>query len=196
MSAKGTRFHRSDEKGFSRSQSPPSRRAIFFDRDGVLNYRKVDGYITSPGELHLIPDAGPALLKARELGYVVIVVTNQRGIARGLMSLEDLALVHAHLKDELSRIWGVELDGIYFCPHDRGEGCSCRKPSPGMLLEAAKEHNLDLSLSWMIGDAPSDITAGSKAGCRTAFVGEENRSADLSASGLTEILSRIGADLP
>lgn len=152
----------------------PAGRAILLDRDGTLVYPR--HYPSRPEELVLYPGVGAQLRALRQAGFRLIVVTNQSGIARGLFSEADLDAMHAHLADELGRE-GVELDAVYFCPH-HPEGripelsvrCDCRKPAPGMLLRAARELEIDLARSWMVGDILGDVAAGNQAGCRTVLV--------------------------
>ncbi len=150
------------------------RRAVFLDRDGVLvadthHLRRAD-------QLRLLPGVPEALVQLREAGWALVVATNQSVVARGWLSEEGLERVHGALIDML-RERGATLDRIYYCPHHpdgevpeyRG-ACACRKPNPGMLLRAAEEMDLDLADSVMVGDAPSDIEAGRRAGCRTVLI--------------------------
>jgi histidinol-phosphate phosphatase family protein len=148
---------------------------VFLDRDGVINRKQPEGhYVTGPAQLELLPGAAEAIARLNRSGRKVIVVTNQRGIAQGLMSEADLAEIHAHLRAELARS-GAHLDAIFHCPHSRGE-CTCRKPATGMIEAAfrqfpgANPHN-----SILIGDTLSDIQCGRAAGMRTIFIeGESN----------------------
>ena len=150
------------------------RRAVFLDRDGTIN---VDhGYVFRPGEFDLIPGAPEAIRSLREAGYLVIVVTNQAGIARGLYGEQDLQLLHRHLDRELER-YGTAIDAYYYCPHHPEKGvepyrreCSCRKPLPGMIHQAASDLSLDLERSFLVGDKRSDIEAGLAAGCMPILV--------------------------
>lgn len=142
--------------------------AIFLDRDGTLN-REVD-YLRRPEQLELLPGVGAALRDLHDAGYLLIVVTNQSGIARGLLSEATLAEIHAKLRDLLAAE-GVALDHLAYCPHHPTVGmpgyrvsCPCRKPAPGMLLDAARRLDLDLGASWMIGDSVRDLEAGRAAG--------------------------------
>jgi D-glycero-D-manno-heptose 1,7-bisphosphate phosphatase len=168
-------------------------RAIFFDRDGVVNYRIAGDYVRSPDQLVLIPDVFKALQKSGELGFIPILVTNQRGISLGRMSEEELDEIHRRLQRELSGRSDSIFKAIYFCPHGAEEGCDCRKPKPGMLLRAAREHNIDLAASWMVGDSQSDVTAGKEAGCGTAWVGRGGgqSGADVVGANLNEVMQRI-----
>ena len=147
---------------------------LFFDRDGTLN-TELD-FLSRPEELQLIPNAARAIREANEFGAKVFVITNQSGIARGLFSETDLAAIHHRLVALLARE-GARVDAIYFCPHHPEYGktpykknCSCRKPKPGMLRRAKKEHGIRLSQSFVIGDRCIDMKAGKAAGCRIALV--------------------------
>lgn len=147
----------------------PRRRAIFLDRDGVINEPPLTGrYITSPRDLRLMPGVGRALRQLRDDGFLLIVVTNQRCVALGLLSTQMLDQIHRHLRRVLS-LNGAPLDAVYCCPHDDADACDCRKPNPGMLRRAAREHQIDLHGSWMIGDSERDLLAGQAAGCRTVL---------------------------
>ena len=150
------------------------RPAIFIDRDGTLNVEV--GYLCHPEDVELIPGAGEALARLNALGLPVIVVTNQSGIGKGRYGLADFEAVMARIA-ELLEPFGARIDGTYFAPHHtRGLGQYAhpdhpdRKPNPGMLVRAAREHGLDLSRSWMIGDKEIDLGAGRNAGCRVALV--------------------------
>jgi D-glycero-D-manno-heptose 1,7-bisphosphate phosphatase len=145
-------------------------RAVFLDRDGVINRKAPEGeYISRWEDMEFCPGVFSAALDLQRAGFKIFVITNQRGIALGKMRLSDVEDIHSRMK-EIFASHGVELTGIYFCPHDVSENCQCRKPKPGLLLQAAQEHGLDLSRSWMIGDAISDIEAGKKAGCKTVRI--------------------------
>ena len=147
------------------------RKVVLLDRDGVINRKAPEGdYVKSWREFEFLPGAVEALARLTRHGYEVYVVTNQRGIARGLMTRQDLDDIHARMRAALRR-HGVELGGIYVCPHGLDDGCDCRKPKPGLLLRAAEEHDFDLGGTVFIGDSPSDAGAGRAAGCRTVLVG-------------------------
>jgi D-glycero-D-manno-heptose 1,7-bisphosphate phosphatase len=148
--------------------------AIFLDRDGTLVHSF--HYPSRPEHLQLYENIGPALQMLQHKGFMLIVITNQSGIARGYFSEEDLQHMHTHLRAELA-MRNVQLDAIYHCPHhpdgvisELAIRCNCRKPQPGMLLRAACDHDLDLSSSWFIGDVLDDVEAGNRAGCRTILV--------------------------
>ncbi len=150
------------------------KRALFLDRDGTLVEPR--HYPSCPKDLVLSPDIGPLLRMFQTSGWELIVVTNQSGIARGFFTEQDLESMHDALRDML-RVWGVELDAIHFCPHHVDGSvphlaipCLCRKPHPGMLLEAATAGDINLTRSWMIGDILDDVEAGNRAGCQTVLV--------------------------
>ena len=147
---------------------------LFFDRDGTLN-TELD-FLSRPEELQLIPNAARAIREANEFGAKVFIITNQSGIARGLFTETDLGAIHKRLIALLAHE-GARVDNIYFCPHHPEYGktpykknCSCRKPKPGMLKKAKKEHGIRLSESFVIGDRCIDMKAGKAAGCTTALV--------------------------
>jgi histidinol-phosphate phosphatase family protein len=142
------------------------RRAVFMDRDGTLIHDV--GYPNDPGAVRLLPGAAIALAKLKELGFLLIVVSNQSGIGRGLVTPEQARQVHAEVESQLADFM-VRLDGAYYCPHAPEDGCVCRKPSPGMLLRAARELSIDLNRSFMVGDKISDLEAGRAAGCHTLY---------------------------
>jgi D,D-heptose 1,7-bisphosphate phosphatase len=139
------------------------RAAVFLDRDGTVI---VDvGYPRDPRQVQLIAGAGSALRTLQQEGFTLVLVSNQSGIGRGWVKPDEAEQVHAQVVASLEGE-GVHLDGAYYCPHAPEAGCACRKPSPGMLLRAAQELDLDLSRSFMVGDRASDIEAGKQAGCR------------------------------
>jgi D-glycero-D-manno-heptose 1,7-bisphosphate phosphatase len=144
------------------------RRAIFLDRDGVVNFDSPD-FIKGPDEAVLIPGSAEAVRSLCEAGFACIVVSNQSGMARGLVSLESLSATEAKLRSEIEKTGG-RIEAFYHCPHGPEEGCGCRKPEPGMLLRAAQELGIELRASWMVGDRESDIACGRRAGCQTVLV--------------------------
>jgi D-glycero-D-manno-heptose 1,7-bisphosphate phosphatase len=150
------------------------RRAVFLDRDGTINVEK--DYLHRIEDFAFIPGAPQAIRALREAGFMVIVVTNQSGVARGLYSEKDVERLHRFIQEELAAC-GTAIDAFYFCPHHPEHGqdqyrvaCDCRKGAPGMLLQAAREHDIDLARSYMVGDKPADIEAGRQAGCRCIMV--------------------------
>jgi len=153
---------------------PPGKPAVLLDRDGTL-VEEID-YLSDPAQLRLIPGSAAAVRRLNEAGLLVVIVTNQSMIARGLASEADLALVHDHLT-ALLRAEGAHLDHIYYCPHHPDIGqppyrthCECRKPLPGLLYRAAHDLELDLSHSAMIGDSLRDLEAGDAANCGTLIL--------------------------
>ena len=153
-------------------------KAIFLDRDGTIN--KYVGFLRKNDDFELIPGVAETIKKFNDLGYLVIVVTNQPVIARGEISFEELEIIHNKMETLLGKE-GAYVDAIYYCPHHPHKGyegeipelkieCECRKPKPGMLLKAANDYNIDLSNSWMIGDSENDILSGKNAGCMTALI--------------------------
>jgi len=148
--------------------SGDARRAVFLDRDGVLNPRPPEHtYLTSAGEFEWLPGAREAVVALKEAGWKVAVVSNQRGVARGLVSTDVLAQIEQRIQRDLRP---AAIDGFYYCPHDLDAGCDCRKPHPGLLMRAASELGVDRSASWMIGDDANDVAAGRAAGCRTILI--------------------------
>lgn len=150
------------------------KKAVFLDRDGTI----VTGapYISSPEEIVLLPHSARAIRLFKEEGFRVIITTNQSGIARGYFTEDRLKEIHERLLGMLSRE-GASIDAVYYCPHlpegvvaEYSIECHCRKPKTGMLLQAAREHGIDLKKSIMIGDTPGDILAGNAAGCKTVLV--------------------------
>lgn len=144
-----------------------NRSAIFLDKDGTL----IDDlpFNVDPARVRLAAGAGKALRLLQHAGYRLIAVTNQPGIGQGRYDSQALAPVWDCIARQLAA-WQVRLDGHYVCPHVPQAGCSCRKPQPGMLLQAAEEHGIALAGSWMIGDILHDVEAGHRAGCRAVLV--------------------------
>lgn len=150
------------------------RRAVFLDRDGTINVEK--DYLYRVEDFEFIPGAPEAIRLLKAAGFLVIVVTNQAGVARGYYDEQAVVLLHAHLQELLVE-HNATVDGYYLCPHHPTEGlgayrvaCDCRKGAPGMLLQAAREHGINLADSFMVGDKVADIEAGVAAGCRSILV--------------------------
>ena len=144
-------------------------KTIFLDRDGVINRNPPNkGYVRKWAEFTFIPNARKAIRELSERGYRIIVITNQSGIGRGLYSEEDVADIHSKMVSEVSKAGGT-IDAVYYCPHHPDAGCECRKPKPGMLMRAAREHNIELSNAYLVGDFPTDIEVGQRVGA-TAFL--------------------------
>lgn len=174
-------------------------RAIFLDRDGTIN--KYVAFLRNIDDFDLIDGVSDAIRAINNSGYLAIVVTNQPVIARGEMTFGELDEIHNKMETLLGYD-GAYLDGIYFCPHHPHKGydgevpelkidCDCRKPKPGMLLQAAEEFNIDLSLSWMIGDSENDILAGKAAGCKTGLIGIEQYGQNVTGTSLMALLKKI-----
>ncbi len=170
-------------------------KAAFLDRDGVINRKPPEGqYVTRWDEMQFLPDVATAIAKLNEAGFRVIVISNQRCVAKGLVTEAGVDALHERMRDELAAA-GAIIDAIYYCPHEKSPVCSCRKPAPGMLLTAAREHEIDLAASWMIGDSDIDIAAGKSAGCRTARLISKGQSgqgkADVVAESLLDAIHQI-----
>lgn len=174
-------------------------KTIFIDRDGTIN--KYVGYLCNIGEFELLDNVGAAIRKINDSGYLAIVVTNQPVIARGEVTEAELQQIHNKMETLLGKE-GAYVDAIYYCPHHPDKGfageikalkidCACRKPKPGMLVQAARDFNIDLEKSWMIGDSENDILAGRNAGCKTALIGDGNYEQDMSVVSLVDFVDKI-----
>lgn len=186
-----------EKKNLSRKQ-----KAVFLDRDGTIN--RYVGFLKDIDSFELLDGVPDAIKIFRDLGYLVIVVTNQPVIARGEMTIEGLGNVHKKMETLLGEE-GTYIDDLFYCPHHPKKGfkgevlqykveCGCRKPRPGMLLEAAGKYNIDLGSSWMVGDSGTDIEAGKNAGCRTCFLTEDygkDYGQNCMASSLKEFADRL-----
>ncbi len=171
------------------------RKALFLDRDGVINERLMGDYVRRPEQLHVLDDVIPILLGARQRGYLLVLISNQQGVGKGLMSMQDLDSVNAAAQQKL-RTFGAELDAIYVCTDLAGSGSRRRKPEPGMLLEAIDDHDLDPAQCWFLGDTLTDAQAGRAAAVYTALVGEHDRAdADIVAPSLAAITAPLLAAL-
>ena len=173
-------------------------KAIFIDRDGTIN--RYVGFLRDLDQLELLPGVAKAIQIINQSEYLVIVVTNQPVIARGEVTYEKLQEIHNKMETLLAKE-GAFLDAIYFCPHHPDKGfagevaslkveCDCRKPKPGMILQAAIDYNIDLKASWMVGDGENDIVAGKAACCRTALVGTGEYAQDVTVSTLEEFVKK------
>ena len=173
-------------------------KAVFLDRDGTIN--KYVGFLRNIDDFELISGVADAIKAINASGYLAIVVTNQPVIARGEVSLTELQAIHNKMETLLGNE-GAYLDAIYYCPHHPHKGyegecleykidCECRKPKPGMLLQAAEDFNIDQSKSWMIGDSENDIKAGQAAGCRNVLIGDNEYGQDVTAHSLIEFIKK------
>jgi len=143
------------------------RKAIFLDRDGVINKQPPkEDYVKNWNEFEWLPSAKVAIKLINQSDWLAIIISNQRGVARGLMDARDVEAINKKMQKDLAKI-GAKLDAIYWCGHDYWHNCDCRKPKPGLILQAVSDFNIDLGKSWMIGDSDDDIEAGRKAGCKT-----------------------------
>lgn len=147
---------------------PTLRPAVFLDRDGVIIENRAN-YVRALSEVAFIPGALAAIAHLAPSAFAVVVVTNQSAVGRGLVTLAMVQATHAFLRAEIQAAGG-RLDGIYFCPHAPTAGCACRKPAPGLLLQAAAELHLDLTASVMVGDNLTDVQAAQAAGVRPILV--------------------------
>ena len=190
-------------------------RAVFLDRDGVINelvYYEEQGIIDSPftvEQLKLFPWAGEAINNLHRAGYIIVIVSNQPGIAKGRFSSDTFQGIRERARGELAK-QGAFVDAEYYCFHHPDavvEGlranCECRKPKPGLLFQAARDLDIDLSQSWMIGDGLTDVKAGRSAGCKTILLGkmkcdlcrlmeEEDAMPDAIAANLLEAVAKTG----
>lgn len=138
---------------------------VFLDRDGLINRQAAPHhYISRPEDFEILPGVPEAIRALNEAGYLVIIVTNQRGVARGMLTMREIKKVHNYLQEELKK-HGAHIDAAYVCPHDIGE-CHCRKPEIGLFLQAERDYAIDKPQSWMIGDSDTDVEAGRRYGVR------------------------------
>jgi D-glycero-D-manno-heptose 1,7-bisphosphate phosphatase len=158
-------------------------KAVFLDRDGVINeivYHREMGILDSPAnpdEIKILPDVGKEINKLKNLGFKVIIISNQPGIAKDKFTMKTFEKMKEKVRDELKK-QETSVDTEYYClHHPEGKNidykviCDCRKPKAGLILQAAKEHDIDLSNSWMVGDGVNDVKAGQTAGCKTILLG-------------------------
>ena len=142
--------------------------AVFLDRDGVINENRED-YVKSVDEFVFLPGALEAIAKLKKAGVAVVVVSNQAGVGRGLIDLGELDRMNRAMIEAVEEAGG-SISALYYCPHRKDEGCGCRKPRPGLFLNAGADLSLDLSNCFLVGDAETDVEAGQRAGCRTVLV--------------------------
>ncbi|MDX1607677.1 MAG: HAD family hydrolase [Candidatus Spechtbacterales bacterium] len=149
-------------------------KVIFLDRDGVINKKPPAGeYIIDVSNFELLPHSAKAIKRLKENGYSVYVITSQSAIGQGLMSEDDLRDIHKELQKYLA-VHDAEIDAFYHCPHNKDEGCDCRKPKPGLIFRAAEENNIDLGSAIYIGDEERDMEAAKAAGCRALLATDDN----------------------
>ena len=145
-------------------------KTVFVDRDGVINQERND-YVKSISELEIYPNVAKNIKLLKDAGFLVIVITNQSAVNRGIITHEMINQIHNSIQDHLKK-YGTFLDGFYYCPHVPDENCNCRKPKPGLLQQAILELNIDLNSSWMIGDSDSDIEAADSIGCKAIKISD------------------------
>jgi mannose-1-phosphate guanylyltransferase / phosphomannomutase len=180
-------------------------KAVLLDRDGVINAN--NGDIVKPEQLALLPGVPEAIRKLNDADYKVYVVTNQPHIAKGFMTFQELEVLHDKIRATLAAV-GARLDAFYVCPHHPKKGfpgevpemkieCDCRKPRPGLLLQAIKEHGLDPAQTWMVGDSKGDVLAGQRAGVRTIYLAAGGGAQSKEEKELADVVpDLIVADLP
>ena len=166
--------------------------AIFLDRDGTINRERAD-YVKSWQEYEWLPGALDALAALAQLDVPILIVTNQSAIGRGILSVDDLAAIHARVRAEALAA-GARIDEFLVCPHAPGDACSCRKPKPALLVQAAAEYKLDLARCVFIGDSITDLMAGAAAGCRCILV-RTGRQGSALDSMLAELAPKPAATL-
>ena len=145
-------------------------KTVFVDRDGVINQERSD-YVKSISELEIYPNVAKNIKLLKDAGFLVVVITNQSAVNRGIVTHEMINQIHNSIQDHLKK-YGTFLDGFYYCPHTPNENCNCRKPKPGLLQKAILELNIDLNSSWMIGDSDSDIEAADSVGCKAIKIND------------------------
>ncbi len=173
-------------------------KAVFLDRDGVINKRPREGdYVKSWNEFAFLPDVDEAIKLINKNNCLAIIITNQAGIGKGLFKEKELKEIHLKMQKELEKK-RARIDAIYFCPHRPDENCSCRKPKTGMLNKAKSDFRLDLKDCYIIGDNPSDMETGKKVGCKTIFISREKENlpkVDHTACDLISAVKIIFRDL-
>ena len=145
-------------------------KTVFVDRDGVINQERSD-YVKSISELEIYPNVAKNIKLLKDAGFLVVVITNQSAVNRGIVTPEMINQIHNSIQDHLKKS-GTFLDGFYYCPHTPNENCNCRKPKSGLLEKAILELNIDLNSSWMIGDRDSDIEAANSIGCKAIKISD------------------------
>lgn len=156
--------------------------AIFLDRDGTINFDP--GYLNNPEAVRLIEGTGAALRLLKDAGYLLLVISNQSGIARGLITHEQVTLVNSRINELLGNYSSVTIDHFFYCPHHESFGnsgrCNCRKPDTGMIEQALKSYDIDLTTSFLVGDSEADVLTGYNSGIKTIMVGTGNGSEHIS----------------
>ncbi|TLX76099.1 HAD family hydrolase [Labilibacter sediminis] len=151
-------------------------KAVFIDRDGVVNSDEGHYYVYKAQDFVFNPEIEKALLLLKEAGFLLVLVTNQGGVAKGIYTEEDVDKIHQFMQNRLEEK-GVRFDAVYYCPHhDAVSSCSCRKPKPGMILKAVDDLNIDPKQSFLVGDSERDVQAGDAAGLKACFKVQKNTS--------------------
>jgi len=144
-------------------------KVVFLDRDGVINRNLDNDYVKSWADFEFLANAKDAISRLSKNGYEIIVVTNQACVNKNLVSSDIVEEIHRKMIDEISAAGG-RIKGVYYCPHRQDENCECRKPKPGMLLQAALDYDIELSQTYLVGDSMRDIEAGASMACKTIWV--------------------------
>jgi len=147
-------------------------KTIFLDRDGVINKERSD-YVKTVEELEIFPYVAKFIKNLKDGGFLIVVITNQSGINRGLTTHENIQKIHFNIQDHLRKN-GTFVDSFYYCPHKPDENCECRKPKTGLLIKAIKDLNIDLKSSWLLGDDDTDMKAASLVGCKSIKISSEH----------------------
>ena len=145
-------------------------KTIFLDRDGVINQERKD-YVKSISELKILPNVANNIKLLKNAGFLIVVITNQSAINRGIITHDIINLIHESIQKHLEKNQ-TSIDKFYYCPHTPDENCNCRKPKPGLLNQAILELNIDVNSSWMIGDSDSDIEAANSIGCKAIKISD------------------------
>jgi len=165
--------------------------AVFLDRDGVI-IRESPEYVLTPEDVELLPGAAEAIARLHRAGHPVMVVTNQSPVGRGLLTVEELEAIHSHLHDLVRKGGGV-ITQFFVCPHLPDAGCDCRKPRPGLLLQAGKQRGVDLRSAFMVGDQNADMEAARAAGCRGILVlSGQSATAPPASEGICHVAQDLG----
>jgi D-glycero-D-manno-heptose 1,7-bisphosphate phosphatase len=162
---------------------------VILGRDGILNEFR-EGHVTTPEEWVPVPGALDAVSRINHAGWHVVVATNQAGIGRGMIDMSAVNAVHAHM-NQMLLAHGARLDAVFFCPHTPEDGCDCRKPKPGLMLDIARRYGVDLSQVPMVGDTARDLQAAHAAGCEAHLV-QSGRALELDDAQLRDLLLQNG----
>lgn len=166
------------------------KKVVFLDRDGVINEKaNKHEYVKMWSEFHFLPNVISAIAALSKANFKVVIVSNQRGIARNIMTSYDVNHIHKKMRAKMKR-YGAIINKVFVCPHERGK-CECRKPKPGLLKRAERSYYVDKKHSYMIGDSFTDIQAGKNYGVQTIFLGKEISDADYCCNNLTQAVNFI-----